>query len=162
MPKFNVAKYDRVADSSPGSGAKPDGPVVLVYPTELVCRCGCGQPTRNVRSRFRQGHDARLKGILIRAAVTGTKIEIREGDDKPVTVTAAAAAKAFGFEHQVRQAKDRYTAEANQVKAAATKRAAEAKSKAAAPKARKPRSDKGVKRGPKNPTPAPAVEAEAS
>ena len=37
-------------------------------PAARVCMCGCGAAPRGRRSRFLPGHDARLRGILVRAA----------------------------------------------------------------------------------------------
>lgn len=40
----------------------------------LGCPCGCGEFPRGSKAEFCMGHDARLRGKLIRAYMTGTKI----------------------------------------------------------------------------------------
>jgi hypothetical protein len=46
------------------------------------CRCGCGQRPRGKRSHFLPGHDARLRGVLLRAKLAqdedATEFEITE------------------------------------------------------------------------------------
>jgi hypothetical protein len=94
--RFNPNTYDPAVDSSPGtkSGSKT---LRLVFPTETACKCGCGkQPTRPT-SRFIQGHDARLKGALTRAALTNTKVEALVEGKPAALVTATAFAKQHGF-----------------------------------------------------------------
>lgn len=46
-----------------------------VQPRSEGCLCGCGSPV-NARRRFAQGHDARLKGHIIRAWRKGGKVVI--------------------------------------------------------------------------------------
>ena len=36
--------------------------------TRAPCACGCGETPQGRRARFRPGHDARLRGVLLRAA----------------------------------------------------------------------------------------------
>ncbi len=38
-----------------------------------LCECGCGENTKGQRSRFLPGHDAKLKKVLIKAALDGSK-----------------------------------------------------------------------------------------
>lgn len=77
MNAFNPSKYDPAADSS----AEVSHAVRASYPRDLIlvldhnaCACGCGQLPAGKRSVFRQGHDARMRGKLIRAAATGVRV----------------------------------------------------------------------------------------
>lgn len=77
MSTFNASKYDPTADSSPDAA-----PAVRAnYPRDLIlvldhnaCECGCGELPSGKRSRFRQGHDARIRGMLIRAAAASARV----------------------------------------------------------------------------------------
>lgn len=132
MARFNPNTYDPSSDSSPG--APKTGNLVLVYKDEFACRCGCGDKPKNPKRKFVQGHDARLKGALIRAAATGTKVEVRQGKTTDV-ITAEAAAKVFGWSAIISKAKASYAdkAKASEARAKATAaRKAEASKKAAA------------------------------
>lgn len=40
-------------------------------PSDALCACGCGRPTITAKALFVSGHDARLAGVLGRAAATG-------------------------------------------------------------------------------------------
>jgi hypothetical protein len=62
---------------------------------EGTCCCGCGEPVSKGRS-FRQGHDARLKGILGRAHRGGIPVRI-VADGSRETQTAAALLEAWGW-----------------------------------------------------------------
>lgn len=92
--KFNPSKYDPAADSSPKTGGyrqtkgdtEPGFEGVILVTTSgkgvRLCQCGCGGSNDSIaaeKSDFLQGHDARLKGILIRAFVTGTEVNILDG-----------------------------------------------------------------------------------
>lgn len=49
-----------------------------------TCACGCGEKVRTKRNgapatRFRQGDDQRLLGLLIRAELAGQEVHVREG-----------------------------------------------------------------------------------
>lgn len=61
---------------------------------------GC---TATTGRTFAPGHDARLKGFLIRAGAEG--LMVRLGDD--VNTSAQAVADAFGFGHMVREGIER-------------------------------------------------------
>jgi hypothetical protein len=99
--RFNTSKYDPTVDSSPGSDTYRPGPDsdrgendealgftgVILDLTPLSaphdhldpCECGCRLPLQGKGRRFRPGHDAKLRGILIRAYVTGTEVTWLDG-----------------------------------------------------------------------------------
>jgi transcription antitermination factor NusG len=77
MARFNANTYDPRVDSSDGAVLKdvdPAGHVILVQDVG-ACACGCMAQASKGR-QFKQGHDARLKGILIRAHLTDTPVAI--------------------------------------------------------------------------------------
>lgn len=101
MAKFNPAKYDPKDDSSPGTDRmRGSGPATVILdwtsirkhgePEVKVCPCGCRELLAS-KSRFRMGHDARLKGILSRAHITGTDLTLVRGSDMTVTTAIALA-----------------------------------------------------------------------
>lgn len=108
MAKFNPTKYDPKSDSSPGTDRmRGSGPATVILDwtsattavtpgspatQAKVCPCGCRELLAS-KSRFRMGHDARLKGLLSRAHVTGTDITIVKGSDMTVTTAVALAAQ---------------------------------------------------------------------
>jgi hypothetical protein len=113
VASFSPTTYDPRADSSPQteyfrseSGVDPGGnPVrlrgVIIDLTDpdaahlKACACGCrGAVTRSSKSTFRMGHDARLRGILLRAHLTGTEVHVLSGG---VTTTGPATAYAAMF-----------------------------------------------------------------
>lgn len=51
----------------PASGPVVEG-ITGAMVKHLTCLCGCGEPTTMARSRFRAGHDARLKSVLLDVA----------------------------------------------------------------------------------------------
>lgn len=67
-----------------------------------TCRCGCGAEVGK-GSKFRPGHDARYKGILIRAAVAGDTIVVN-GESK--TPLEAAYTDEFDYRENVQRALD--------------------------------------------------------
>lgn len=76
--------YDPTPDSSPGSqkyrtgkdGDGFDGLFLIVE--EGQCGCGCTEAVSKGK-RFRMGHDARLKGKLIRAGRAGIEVHVFDG-----------------------------------------------------------------------------------
>ena len=61
------------------------------------CHCGCGTQTAKNR-RFRQGHDARFKGVLMRAHVAGTTITLVHHITKDeVQMSAMDVANTYGW-----------------------------------------------------------------
>lgn len=91
--------YTPKDDSSPGhknEATDKTGPIlVLTSKTgERLCRCGCGTPVAAKRS-FRQGHDAKLKGILGRALLNGVPVTVVVLDGETFSHTPAAVAAEF-------------------------------------------------------------------
>lgn len=121
MPHFNPTKYDPRTDSSPSTevhrqGAGSPQTVILdwtsIDPARRVCPCGCREELAS-SSRFRMGHDARLRGKLVRAHVTGTDVTIIKGRDVS-TQSALAVAEQFSsptldWKTTLREAEGRYT-----------------------------------------------------
>ena len=83
MARFNPRKYDPKTDSTPEVADLANGVVILRG--QGLCACGCGKAPQTAKSRFAQGHDARLRGRLMRAHVTGTPVTIamKNGGDEP-------------------------------------------------------------------------------
>lgn len=127
MARFNPDHYEPHTDSSPGT--KPTVGTVVLNVGERQCHDGCGQQPEGRNAKFRMGHDARLKGILIRAHATRTPIN-RNGK---VTTALALAAEydtdKFSWTAMVKDA-----AAAIQNRPAATKRSATKPAKKAAAK----------------------------
>lgn len=110
MGRFNAETYDPKMDSSHGtSGVRGRHNLegVVVRSQEGRCLCGCGE---TVGSKFKMGHDARFKGVLIRAHITSTPIHhVNPGDDtKVVTRSAIQVAKELGWDSRVREGANRY------------------------------------------------------
>lgn len=121
MPRFTPSKYDPLADSDTGS--------VLSY-KELVeiqreekalvigwqagdCPCGCGDKPKGKKAHFAMGHDQRMRGKLIRAALTGTDVvTVRDGERKrfPARMVAHAIDELAGgtsFRDSIKAAEER-------------------------------------------------------
>jgi len=129
VAKFSPAKYDPRSDSSPSAekfrqAGAPDTVILdwtpLVHApaqdgdaptTTKVCPCGCTELLGS-KSRFRMGHDARLKGIFTRAHVTGTDITIVKGNDiatsSAVTLASQFTTPAMDWVKALRVAEARY------------------------------------------------------
>lgn len=130
MARFNPTKYNPADDSSPGTekhrqGGKAPVTVVLDWTpltaADRVCPCGCREPLAK-DSRFRMGHDARLRGKLVRAHVTGTDVTIVKGRDVS-TSSALAVAEQFSspqldWRASLREAEGRYSNARSRVDAA--------------------------------------------
>lgn len=103
MGQFRPLQYDPRQDSSPGAenyhadraaesgsqeaaGFYPDETVILITADD-TCKCGCGQTPKGKNSAFCMGHDARLRGKLIRAHLMGYEVAVYDGG----TVTSGAA-----------------------------------------------------------------------
>jgi hypothetical protein len=69
----------------------------IELPSATTCTCGCGM-TVNKGRKFRQGHDAKLKGALIEAHLAGVEVTIDYGGSA-VTTDALSAAAAYGWGH---------------------------------------------------------------
>lgn len=97
-------EYDPAVDSSPGTDNLriPDADLpgldglILVHgkheATGLpLCYCGCFQPVHNAKRMFRQGHDQRLLGKLVRAHLAGVEVHLRDGGSMVSTSAAGVA-----------------------------------------------------------------------
>lgn len=83
MGKLNLANYRPKDDSSTNTdqyrkGDRKDN--VLLVIDEGDCLCGCHQKPVGAKAEFRMGHDARLRGKLIRAHCTGTDVTTLPSD----------------------------------------------------------------------------------
>lgn len=111
MGRFAASKYKPVNDSSPEYAGRDLSNVLLRLPARedgtLGCPCGCMTFPASPKSTFKMGHDARLKGILIRAHLTGTQIVIIAGDRTMAPKPAMAVAKQHDWEHYLIDAETR-------------------------------------------------------
>lgn len=76
MNKYSPARYDPSVDSTPGLPRRSDA-VSLVVGIGL-CACGCGNNPAGRKAKFCMGHDARLKGVLMRAYSAGLNLALVE------------------------------------------------------------------------------------
>ncbi len=61
----------------------PRKAAIVINAAEGLCGCGCGCGERVASGRrFRQGHDARLRGKLAQAARDGNPVAIQDGESK--------------------------------------------------------------------------------
>lgn len=154
MARFNAATYDPASDSSKGheqARKQFDGisDTVVLIVGEGECPDGCGAKPQGKNRTFRQGHDARLKGILIRAGATSRNVTTITGDVQ-TTETPLNLAKKYGFSGQVKDGIEREQAKAKTRQARQEKReqtAADKKAAKAAKKATTPKATGGVKKG---------------
>lgn len=86
MPKFNSDRWKPSDDSSPGYRTVDPHAVVLNVGLRMEgpgqamgCPCGCGDFPLGDKATFCMGHDARLRGILIRAHLMGVSIRYHMG-----------------------------------------------------------------------------------
>ncbi len=122
MGKTNYAKYDPRTDSSEGAQdywADPQAEegseeAAGFYPGETVilladagqCPCGCGEKPTGEGRTFKMGHDARLKGILIRAHITGKEVA-QVGGGGIVSGPALTVAQNLGWSRYLEAAAER-------------------------------------------------------
>lgn len=97
-PEF-AARYE--ADSGMGEPR-----VRIDRTTEGTCRCGCGEQLSNPKRSFRQGHDARYKGILQIAYRNNIELGIEEGG-MLISSDALTEAERFGWERFMTEAPKR-------------------------------------------------------
>lgn len=90
----------------------------------------CG---RLVKGKFAPGHDAKLKGMLIRAAVAGEQFKTQDKGGKVVSHDPKAFAKELGWEAQIAKGLATAAAKANKPKRASGA-SASAKANKVAPK----------------------------
>lgn len=76
------------------------GPI-LNQPTPDHCPCGCGEKSKGKNSVFLMGHDARMKGIILRAYVANSPITFKTNDGL-VTYKASQVADHFGWLDPIR------------------------------------------------------------
>ena len=83
MPRFNPEKWKPQDESSPGVYHLDPDCVVLLVDQRLSddsrsiingCPCGCGDFPASEKTTFCMGHDARLRGKLIRAHLMDVKV----------------------------------------------------------------------------------------
>lgn len=120
MGKVNYAKYDPRVDSSEGAEAywsDPDAPegseeaagfypwctLILVADKPGDCPCGCRQAPVGKNRVFRMGHDARLRGKLIRAHVAGFEVA-QVGPGLLISGPAMTVAHNLGWDHYLEEA----------------------------------------------------------
>lgn len=70
------------------------------------CHCGCGNETARLAVRFRQGHDAKLKSMLIITELEGGSV-IADNGMGPKAFEPVAYARLYGFADQVLKGVDR-------------------------------------------------------
>lgn len=108
MPRFSPSKYNPAKDSSPGSeiyrynegDEDPGCEGVILLVEKDQCLCGCGEYPKGKDAKFCMGHDARYRGILQRAHMTGTEINVfNEGT--LVSGPAMSFARDLGWEEHI-------------------------------------------------------------
>ena len=77
-----------------GVGSMATGDTIEIVVEEGACGCGCGTP---VKRTYAQGHDARLRGILVKAFKAGDKVAVTPPDGKRKVHTAEALLSEHGF-----------------------------------------------------------------
>lgn len=109
MPRFNPNKYDPKKESSKGVSLKPNEIALRITLREDEspgCLCGCGDiPGKG--SKFMMGHDARLRGRLIRAHLTDHFVRRIYSDGQESTISAFDWAKELGWEQYLKEAEAR-------------------------------------------------------
>lgn len=91
MPRRELTYYDPIQESSDVGDSKDrardQGALVLVRvsrdgmdPQHWSCPCGCGQFPTGRKSEFVIGHDQRLRGMLQRAHLAGTRVVLVNPD----------------------------------------------------------------------------------
>jgi len=114
MARFNQKKYDPRRDSSPGHKRTKDKLILEVQ--EGQCACGCTDKPAGAKSKFKMGHDARLRGKLIRAHLTGTPVVMIESEARPSPVfTALEVAQRHGWQQYLKDADTRRDGKNRQV-----------------------------------------------
>lgn len=143
---FNPNKYDPQAESS--KGHEQGGVLVIATTTKkdgdkTVESSLDGSLQYPKKGKFIPGGDARLKGRLIRAAITGTKVvHVRDGKSGSPE-SALAVAKRHGWDEAIKAAVARHEdAEARKAERAAD--AEEARKVAAAEKAAAKKAEKAA------------------
>lgn len=91
MGRFNANTYDPRTESSSGVDHE-QGVLVLDQRGERTCHCGCLGEVAGAKSTFQMGHDARLRGKLIRAHLAGVpvRVHIDAPEDEQLTAELTA------------------------------------------------------------------------
>lgn len=101
MPKFNANRWMPTDDSSLGFRTTDPRRVVLnVLRTDREgCPCGCATMPVGAKAKFSMGHDATLRGKLIRAHLMGAEIRlVYNGDESQFEIyTALDLADLYGW-----------------------------------------------------------------
>jgi hypothetical protein len=79
VPRFNANTWIPGHDSSPGHLTTDPSRVVLKWHYDretdsFGCPCGCNGAPKGKKAKFAMGHDARLRGILIRAHLMAVEV----------------------------------------------------------------------------------------
>lgn len=101
MPKFNANKWKPTDDSSLGFRTTDPRRVVLnvlTTPQRVGCPCGCATMPVGAKAKFAMGHDATLRGKLIRAHLMGAEIRIVYNGDENDSITLSAMALAEQYD----------------------------------------------------------------
>lgn len=77
-------------------GKRIEGDVLTIVAGDGLCGCGCGEATKG-KSKYRQGHDARLRSLLYEAHRDGKSVVIEKEGEASKTVTAMSQIKKHGF-----------------------------------------------------------------
>lgn len=102
MPRFAPEKWKPTDDSSEGFRTLDPTCVVLnvaldVERGRLGCPCGCGEFPLGEKAIFNMGHDARLRGKLIRAHLMGVRIRIHSDGTLGEPLSAELMAEQFDW-----------------------------------------------------------------
>lgn len=97
MPRFDPHRWKPTDDSSSGYRTLDPSCVVLnvAFGEKIGCPCGCGDVPAGAKAIFCMGHDARLRGILIRAHLMGVRIRYHGDGVLGDPVTAEDLAKQY-------------------------------------------------------------------
>lgn len=115
MARFNPNTYNPADDSSEGTW-ELNLPGVALIQGEGICPCGCTDHPKGTKSRFVMGHDARLKGKLIRAHITDTPVHLLdEGGNHVKDTVAMEVARELGprWTRHLEAAQERVAQKAN-------------------------------------------------
>jgi hypothetical protein len=109
VPKFNANRWKVTDDTSLGFRTTDSHRVVLNMVTRPVtgdamtehygCPCGCATIPTGVKAKFAMGHDATLRGKLIRAHLMGVEIRyvINGNEDEGFIKTPMQIAEQYGW-----------------------------------------------------------------
>ena len=115
MGKLNLANYRPKDDSSTNTDQYRADPrmadsLILVVKSDH-CLCGCRQAPTGRNAKFRMGHDARLRGKLIRAHCTNAPVTViaenNRGEEVPTTRTAMEWADELNWANYLKVAAER-------------------------------------------------------